>query len=59
MAATNFDTFCVSPDYVVTKTENYKPRFPISSGAPCALASLFTSVQHFLEMWVHYLVTLS
>ena len=44
---------------VHTKAENYKPRFPISSGAPCALASLFTSVQHFLEMLVHYLVTLS
>ena len=33
--------------------------FPIPSGAPCALASLFTSVQHCLEMLVHYLVTLS
>ena len=44
---------------VITKAEKYKPRFPISSGAPCALASLFTSVQHCLEMLVHYLVTLS
>ena len=43
----------------VSSLENYKPRFPISFGAPCALASLFTSVQHFLEMLVHYLVTLS
>ena len=43
----------------MTKAEHYKPRFPISTGAPCALASLFTSVQHFLEMLVHYLVTLS
>ena len=44
---------------VMTKAENYKRRVPISSGALCALASLFTSVQHFLEMLVHYLVTLS
>ena len=44
---------------VITKAENYKPRFPFSSGALSALASLFTSVQHFLEMLVHYLVTLS
>ena len=43
----------------MTKAENYKPRFLISSGAPCALASLFTSVQHFSEMLVYYLVTLS
>ena len=33
---------------VMIKAVNYKPRFPISSGAPCALASLFTSLQHFL-----------
>ena len=33
--------------------------FPIPSGSSCALASLFTSVQHCLEMLVHYLVTLS
>ena len=39
---------------IIIKAENYKP-----SGAPCALASLFTSVQHFLQMLVHYLVTLS
>ena len=43
---------------MMSKAENYKPRFPISSGTPCALASLFTSVQHCLEMLVHYLVTL-
>ena len=41
------------------KAENYMSRFPIPSGAPCALASLFTSVQHCLEILVHYLVTLS
>ena len=35
---------------VITKVEGYKLRFPVSSGAPCALASLFTSEQHFLEM---------
>ena len=44
---------------VISKAENYKPRFPISSGAFCALASLFTSLQYCLEMLVHYLVTLS
>ena len=44
---------------IITKAENYMPRFPISSGAALALASLFTSVQHSLEMYVHYLVTLS
>ena len=44
---------------IMTKAENYKPRFPIPSAAPCTLASLFTSVQHYLEMLVHYLVTLS
>ena len=33
--------------------------FPVPSGAPCVLASLFTSVQHCLEILVHYLVTLS
>ena len=38
---------------------DYKPRFLISPGAPCALVSLFTSVQHCLEMLFHYLVTLS
>ena len=43
---------------IMTKAESYKPRFPISSGAPCALDSLFTFVQHFLEMLVHYLVTI-
>ena len=42
-----------------SKAENYKPRFPISSRAPCALAGLFTSVQRCLEIFVHYLVTLS
>ena len=31
----------------------------ISSGAPLDLASLFIFVQHYLEMLVHYLVTLS
>ena len=44
---------------LITKTDNYKPRFPISSYAPCALASLFTSVHHYLEKLVHYLVSLS
>ena len=29
----------------MTMAENYTPRFPISSGLPYALASLFTSVQ--------------
>ena len=33
--------------------------FPIPSGAPCTLASLFTSIKHCLEMLFHYLVTLS
>ena len=28
---------------IMNKAENYKPRFPIPSGAPCVLASLFTS----------------
>ena len=41
--------------FIMMKAENYKPRFPISSGAPFALASLFTSAQ----MLVHYLVSLS
>ena len=45
--------------FVISKAENYMPRFPISSSAPSALASLFTSVQHCLEMLVHYLVTFS
>ena len=45
--------------YVINKAENYMPRFPTSSGALCSLASLLTSVQHCLEMLVHYLVTLS
>ena len=45
--------------WLIAKAENYKPRFPISSGAPCAIACLFASVQHCLEMLVHYLVTLS
>ena len=45
--------------WIMTKAENYMPRFPIPSGAPCALASFFTSVQYCLEMLVHYLVTLS
>ena len=40
--------------YVMANAENYKSRFPISSGAPFALASLFTSVQHFLQMLVYY-----
>ena len=44
---------------LIINAENYKPRFPISSGAPCALASLFTPVQHFLGMLVHYLASLS
>ena len=44
---------------MITKTENYMPRFPISPDAPCALASSFTTVQHCLEMLVHYPVTLS
>ena len=44
---------------VTIKAENYKPSVLISSGAPCALASLFTPVQHCLEVLVHYLVTLS
>ena len=43
----------------MTRAENYMSRFPISSSAPRALASLFTSVQHCLEMLVHYLVTVS
>ena len=42
-----------------TKAENYMPRFRIPSGAHCTLVSLFTSVQHCLEMLVNYLVTLS
>ena len=45
--------------FMMTKAENYMPRFPIPSGAPSALASLFTPVQHCLEMLVHYFVTLS
>ena len=44
---------------VISKAENYMPRFPIPSGAPCSLTGLFSSVQHCLEMLVHYLVTLS
>ena len=44
---------------VIIKAKNYMPRFPISSGAPCALASLFTSVQYCLEMLFHYIVTSS
>ena len=44
---------------VIINVENYEPRVPISSGAPYGIASLFISVQHFLEMLVHYLVTLS
>ena len=44
---------------LMTNAKNYKPRFPISSGAPCALDSLFTPVPHFLEMLVQYPVTLS
>ena len=43
----------------ITKAEIYMPSFPISSGAPCALASLFRSILHFLEMLVYCLVTLS
>ena len=44
---------------LITKAEIYMPRFPIESGASRALASLFISVQHCLEILVHYLVTLS
>ena len=51
--------WCLCSCTMIIKAENYKPRFPISSAAPCALGSLFTSVQHCLEMLVHYLVTLS
>ena len=40
------------------KAENLCRAFPISSGAPCALASLFTSVQLCLEMLIHSLSTL-
>ena len=43
----------------ISKAENYMPHFPIMSGVLCALASLFTSVQHCLEILVYYLVTLS
>ena len=43
---------------LITEAENYMPHFQISSGAPCALPSLFTSVQYCLEMLVHYLVML-
>ena len=42
----------------ITKAENYKLRFPISSGAPCALAN-FIFVQQCFEMSVRYLVTSS
>ena len=44
---------------LMINVENYKTRFPISSGAPYASYSLFTSVHHFLQMLVHYLVFLS
>ena len=52
-----FQKYFYSFSIVMSNVE--KPRFPISSGAPCASASLFTSVQHCLEMLVHYIVTLS
>ena len=41
----------LSVRFAITKAVNYKPRFQISSGAPCALAGLFTSVQHFYKCW--------
>ena len=48
--------YMVFTEPVISKAEYYKPRFPIPSGAPCALSSLFTSVQYCLEILVLYLV---
>ena len=39
----------------MTKAENYMQRFFDFVREPCALASLFTSIQHCIEMLVHYL----
>ena len=51
--------FSIVAPLFINKNEDYMPRFPISSGAPRTLAGMFTSVQHYLEMLVYYVVTLS
>ena len=54
----NFWRFC-SLDLPFADHQGWElQRFSDPSSAPCALASLFTSVQHCLEMLVHHLVTL-